>query len=52
MSIHLFEMLKGEVVQIFVPKKIRQMFVRYHRTHESEGTDWYKLQLLCQGRPI
>jgi len=51
-SIHLFEALTGKVVQILVPRKISQVLVRYHRTHESEETDWFKLQLLCQGRSI
>lgn len=51
-SIHVFETLKDKVVQIFVSRKIRQVFVRYHRTHESEETDWYKIQLLCQVRSM
>jgi hypothetical protein len=52
-SIHLFEMLKGEVVQMFVSRKIGEVLVRYHWTNESEETDCYKLQLLlCQGRSM
>jgi hypothetical protein len=41
-SIHLFETLKGKVVQIFVSRKIRQVLVWYHRTHKLEETDWLR----------
>jgi hypothetical protein len=38
-SIHLSETLKGKVVQTFVSRKIRQVLVWYHSTHEIEETD-------------